>query len=286
MRFGIRDVMLLTLLAGIAGLCFRQNAKLAEQCELLDKTLAYTTAMEQENAALAGQVANHDVEMDFGGEVRAIHDAVEADFVNVQRRYGEVTAKQNDVMLRVVPSIPPSRDCSITHFRLNVPDSPAVFLRAAMHEADNAPTSGKYDEAEWISVEGVQNPGPYSLRLQPGIRDIKFIRERDAEVSEFRIELDGNVLVETVLRPGFQSPSRSHPSGRESVPMNVHASNRQLHKLNYRDDAGNRLTSLAWLSQKQVAGRYVPFPGGDADDGTGKSDAENADDDANVGGQL
>ena len=219
MRFEIKDLLLMTLIAAIAAVAWRSVQRSSELHEMISNTEVNRQTFKRQTRLIEANLVDSNTKLDYFAEVAKAYKPALEGFTDIQKRYGVVEPRSDKISIRSVPMIRDSLGQSYYHYRISVPDQPPVFLRSAISLKDTVSHSGrkKFDDQAWLKTSQMSESTKSQIQIQPGIHDLSIrLRTRKNELGNAAIELklDGQLLVNCVAT----SPTRKMGSWSNSNP--------------------------------------------------------------------
>lgn len=203
MRFSIRTVLGLTFLAALGALAWntmqhaQRNQAHAQQLRSETQTLE---ALLHRRDPARHQARLH--ELDQYEALRAMRAKAIRQFGRLREKYGVVEPRGPDVLsMRNLPSLAADGGPSPVVFRLSVPSSRRIFLKAGVHASRAyASTSSEADDLDFLTESAYQLSGPFEMLLPAGDHTLSIARGAiQAGAQRLRITLDDEVLLETAF---------------------------------------------------------------------------------------
>jgi hypothetical protein len=207
MRFSIRELLCLAVLAALGMLAYRNHQEAeqeqAKRALLQNEVQSLEARLRQENPAL------HQAILRSMDESQSLQDARQRaidHFDLIRQKYSTIEPQGADVLsLRGVPMLPAGNGPAPIGFRMLVPEQRAIWLKYGVHPTKRNTQSGRGSEQEsdLLTKSPFLDSGPFELRLPAGDQILAVTMDAAEDGSlPFTITLDDQIL----LRSAFVAP--------------------------------------------------------------------------------
>ena len=205
LRFEIKDLLLITLIAAIAAVAWRSSQRSSELQGMISNTKVNMQTFERQTLSIEASLVDSNTKLDFFAEVAKAYEPALEGFAGIQQRYGVVEPRADKVSIRSVPTIRESNREARYHYRISVPDQIPVFLRSAFTMKGTVPSSDrtKLDEQAWLKTSELSESTKSQMQIQPGIHDLHVRIQMFANElgnAAIELELDGQLLTSCVAK--------------------------------------------------------------------------------------
>lgn len=209
----------MTLIAAIAAVCWRGHQRSRDLVEKIVQSEVDLQTFETQKRTTEAALAHSTARLDFCAEIAKAHQPAVEGFADIQKRYGVVEPSPNGARIRSVPTLRESAHQNRTHYRISVPDQPAVFLRSAIatESAVSSRNRRKLDDQDWRQDSPMSSSPKSQIQIPPGIHDLHITVQQYRNQSgnaAIELKLDGQLLANCVS----ESPKRSIGSSSFSSP--------------------------------------------------------------------
>ncbi|MCC9601938.1 hypothetical protein LOC67_15360 [Stieleria sp. JC731] len=234
MRFGIKDLLGITLLVALVLLLVRGNQQVQQTTLKIVEVETRRENAEIDLERAKNNLTDIDAELDYFKEIARLHEDALPAFEKIKSKYNAIDPKPEWIGYRIQPVLIDQVGQMRWAFRISVPKEFPVFLRSAVVSLDSLPSQTRtgLDSQSWIQDPSTSGFAPHEIQITPGIHEIAMTTTSGKTTTvapTIEISLDGNRLMHaTVQDPGYQfrSTMSTAPKEQRNFQLKPYATSR------------------------------------------------------------
>ena len=259
MKFKVRDLLLLTLIAGLVMVSWQRNQELNQIRSQQMQVSAELMQVRNEANQIRRNYRRLQPAWSQAQNIREIYRETREGFEAVVNKYCELKPVPKHVVFRNLPWVPNSQSLvdSGASWIISIPDEYPVYLRfaATRHPIRN---SKQLDDQVWNSDVPLSDCGPYQQRIEPGISRVTF-RLVQETTEYFEIQLNDQPIFRTQLTRDESSFWTKGPGRQSLIKRRLGNQTLRLHEFGTIHQ-NQPIGLIVWLSNDTQTGRFDKFP--------------------------